>query len=176
MSPLHRSQSLPHARELASKTCEFLEMQGRQSLKTFGAGAGELQPNDPVILFVPSPAYQAVRISTVDETHRAVVAQQQVVGHLANGWAFGIAVPSYGKQQLVLSGRQAGGARLLFAPTLKVPKPGSQGEEPAIDVVRQAHSWHDIIVTRCNGSMFAVLLPSGACLVLGLSAEARGYD
>src|SRR5665213_3648047 len=103
MSPLHRSQSLPHARELASKTCEFLEMQGRQSLKTFGAGAGELQPNDPVILFVPSPAYQAVRISTVDETHRAVVAQQQVVGHLANGWAFGIAVPSYGKQQLVLS-------------------------------------------------------------------------
>jgi hypothetical protein len=105
-----------------------------------------------------------------------VVAQQQVVGHLANGWAFGIAVPSYGKQQLVLSGRQAGGARLLFAPTLKVPKPGSQGEEPAIDVVRQAHSWHDIIVTRCNGSMFAVLLPSGACLVLGLSAEARGYD
>jgi hypothetical protein len=157
MGPLYRSQSLPHARELASQTFELFEMQSRQSLKSLCAGRGEAQPDHPVILLVPGPAYQAIRISTVDETHRAVVAQQQVVGHLANGWALGIAVPSDGKQQLVLSGRQAGGARLLFAPPLKVPKPGSQGEEPAIDVVRQTQSCHDIIVTRCNGPILALL-------------------
>jgi hypothetical protein len=39
-----------------------------------------------------------------------------------------------------------------------VPKPGSQGEEPAIDVVGQAHSCHDTIVTRCNGPIRALLV------------------
>jgi hypothetical protein len=48
----------------------------------------------------------------------------------------------------VLGSSEPGGPGLLFAPAFEAPHPCSQGEQASVRVVREFHSYHDIIVVR----------------------------
>ncbi len=101
-----------------------------------------------MVIGIPDANDEACSVSSVDEADRAVMAQQEVVGHFADCGAPGIGMPADREQQLVLCGRQARRPRLALAPALELPEPGAQGEQASIDVVRQSQSCHDNIVLR----------------------------
>jgi len=64
----------------------------------------QLQPDHPMVIAVSDPSQQSGRFGAIHEAHGAVVAQQQLVGDVADLGSAGIDVPSNRKQQLVLSG------------------------------------------------------------------------
>jgi hypothetical protein len=74
-----------------------------------------------VVLSVAVTGNQASRIGPVHQSHRTVVAQQQVVGHLANRGSPRIFMTPYGQEELVLSRGQPSSVRLLLAPAFEVP-------------------------------------------------------
>ena len=109
MGTLHGRQSFPRAGELGRQAYELFEVQGRESLETLRAVGGEMQSNHPMILVVSGAGDQTGGVSPVDEPNRAVMEQQQIVRHLSDGRTTGITMPPDGQEQLVLSGREAGG-------------------------------------------------------------------
>ena len=122
---LARQQAPPGARERATQSTEFLEVEIRQCVEALATGRGELHPHDAVILRVTHPRDQPCRVGAIHEPHRAVVAEEEVVGDLADGRAAAVGVPADGEQQLVLGRRQAGGLRLLVAPAKKPSQAGT---------------------------------------------------
>ena len=104
---LHRRQSFPRCRELGGQAFELFEVESRECLETLGAIFGEMQSDHPMVLVVSGAGDQTGRVGPVDEPDRTVMEQEEVVGHLPNGRAAGIAVPTYGQEKLVLGGRQA---------------------------------------------------------------------
>ena len=106
MQPLHRCQVLPRSRELEGEAFEFFEMEGRERLKAFGADFGELNADDTMILGVPGARDQPSSVSTVHKTDCAVVAQQEVVRHLADSGTTGVPMSADREEQLVLGGSQ----------------------------------------------------------------------
>lgn len=124
METLYRCQIPPRAWEFEGKAVEFFEVDGRERLEAFGTDFGELDADDSVIFWVPSASDQASRVSTVDEADSAVMAQQEIVRHLADSGTARVCVATNGQQQLVLSRRQPGRLRLLFAPTFEVAQAG----------------------------------------------------
>jgi hypothetical protein len=111
-------------------------MESRESLETLGSVSREMQPDHATILSVAGATDETGGISPVDEPDRTVVEQQQVVGHLSNGWAARIVVPPYSQKKLVLGGRQASRLCLLLAPAFEMTQPGPQPEQTGIDVIR----------------------------------------
>ena len=102
MSPLDRGQIFPSSREVRRKSLELFEVESRKDLQSFGAVVGEMQSDNPVIVFVSGPAHQTGHISAVNETDRTVVEEEQIVGYLSDRRTPGIAVASDGQEQLVL--------------------------------------------------------------------------
>ncbi|HEY5431632.1 MAG TPA: hypothetical protein VIK04_21140 [Solirubrobacteraceae bacterium] len=78
---------------------------------------------------------KAGRLSAVNQADGAVVAQDKVVGDLANRRSEGIAVASHGEEQLVLRGGQAARSGLLLAPMQEAPETRTKLQEPLVVVV-----------------------------------------
>jgi predicted acyl esterase len=64
-----------------------------------------------VVVGVADPGHQAGGVGAVDEAHGAAVAQEEIVGDLADGGPPGVGVPRHGQEQLVPGGGQPGRRR-----------------------------------------------------------------
>ena len=163
MRSLHWRQALPCAWELESQAFKFFEVEGGEYLDPFGTDARETQSDDPTVIGIPSAGDESGGVGTVHETHSAVMAQEEVVGDLADGRTAPIAATPNGQKQLVLGGRQAGGFRLLLAPSFEMAEAGPQPQQAGISVVGQAHSltissWYDeyVVLVRPDGCRSSV--------------------
>jgi len=107
-----------------------------------------MQSDNPVIVFVSGPAHQTSRNRAVNETHRTVVDEEQIVGYFSDRWTTGITMPSDGQQQLVLGWSEASGARLALAPAFEMAEPRTQSQQTGVDGIGQTHSCQDIILAR----------------------------
>jgi hypothetical protein len=95
-----------------------------------------VQPDDPVVVPVLTPSDEPGGLGSIDQADCAVVAQQQVFGHVADGRPAPIGMTPNGEQQLVLSRRDAGRLGLLLAPAQEAPEPGAELEQPAVIGIR----------------------------------------
>ena len=100
---------------------------------------GELQADDPVVLRVTYPLDQLGRDGPVDQPDGTVMAQQQVVGDLADRGPTVIGVPPDGQQELVLCRGQPGALRLLLTPAHETPQARSQRQQILIVGISQNH-------------------------------------
>ena len=121
MGPPDRAKVLPSSGEGGSKPFELFEVESGQDLQSLGTLFGELQPNNPVVVFISGPVDKTCCVSAVDETDCAVVQKEQVVGYLADGRATRITVSTYRQQELMLGGREIRGAGLTLAPAFEMP-------------------------------------------------------
>jgi hypothetical protein len=148
MGPLHRSQADPCTGQLERQSFELLEVEGRQRFDPFGAVVGQVQPDDTAIFPVSGATDKARGVGAVNEAHRAVMAKEQIVGHLPDRRPTRICMAPDGKKELMLSGRESRDTSLLLAPAFEVAQTGPQREQARISRVRQCHSLHDIISIR----------------------------
>jgi hypothetical protein len=117
---LDRPETGPGARDIEGKSVELFEMERRQSLESSRPVFGQLQSYDPVVVVAAGAQDQPGGLGAVDEADCTVVAEQQVVGDLADSRAPRIRMPADGEQELVLGGCEPGGLSLLGAPRLEV--------------------------------------------------------
>ena len=123
----------------APEPAQLLEMGLGQRLQALAPRRGELQADDPVVLGVAHPLDQLGRDGPVDQPDGTVVAQQQVVGDLADGRATAIGMPPDGQQQLVLRRGQPGPLRLLLAPADEPAQAGPQRQQVLVVGIPQNH-------------------------------------
>jgi len=121
-------QALPEVWQLMRQTPQLLEVKRRQRGEPVLSFWRQLQPHYPMVIVVADPSQQPRRFGAIHQAHGAVVAEQQLVGDVANLGPPGINVPSNRKQQLVLSGGQPGRSRLGFAPMLEPPQASTKGQ------------------------------------------------
>ena len=119
MGSLHWCQSFPCSWELESQALELFEMEGRQCFEPLGTGLCKTKPDDTMVLVISDPSDQTNGLCAIDETDRAVVTKEQVVGHLPDGRPPRVTVPAHGQHELMLGGCQTCGSSLLFAPSLE---------------------------------------------------------
>jgi len=81
-----------------------------------------------MVIAVSDASEQPGRFGAVHEAHGAVVAQQQLVGDVADLGSAGINVPSNREQQLMLGGGQPGRSCPILAPMLEPPQASAKGE------------------------------------------------
>lgn len=136
MGALDRAKVLPRAGEVGSKSLELFEVQRGKDFQSLGALNGQTQTHHPMVIVVSGPSDQTRGVGTVDEADGAVVQKEQVVSDLANSRATGIAVSPYRQQQLMLGRREPRSTSLALAPTLEMAKPGPQGQQSGVDLVR----------------------------------------
>lgn len=121
---LVRLEILPGRREVEREAFELLDVEGGERLESLRTHSGEREADDPVIVVVPDADHETGLDGAVDETDRAVVAEQEVVRHLADGRPSRVTVAADREQQLVLGRCEAGRLRLLLAPALESSQPG----------------------------------------------------
>lgn len=109
-----------------------------------------MEPDDTMVVLGPGANDEPCRFGPVDEANRAVVTKEQIVGNLTDGWTLWTAVPSNGKQELMLRGRQASSPGLMLTPSLEVAQTSSERQESGVGRIRQHHSRYDIILLRCK--------------------------
>ena len=139
MQGLARQEAPPRAGERATQPAELLEVEVGQCIQALAAVRGELQAYDAVVPGVAHPLDQPGRVSPVHESDRAVVAEEEVVGHLPDGRTAPVGVATDGEQQLVLGRREAGGLRLLVAPAKETSQAGAQCQKVLVVGVPQLH-------------------------------------
>ena len=122
-------QLVKHRREVA----QFGQMRGGEVTELVLAEFGEHDPDDPAVLVIARPADEPGVFGPVDEFHRAVVAQQQVPGQLADGRRRSVSLDR--DEQLVLRGRQARVARPRLAPAQEFAQAGTEGQQVLIVVL-----------------------------------------
>ena len=105
-------------------------------MQCFGAAGSEVQPDDPVVVAVLNPADEPGGLRSVDQPDRAVMAQEQVLGHVADRRTAPIGMTSNGEQQLMLGRRDAGRLGLLLAPAQEAAEPGAELEQPPVVGIR----------------------------------------
>ena len=97
MSPLDWGQIFPRSREVRRKSLELFEVKSRKNLQSFSAVSCEMQSDNPMIVFVSGPTHQTGHNRAVNETHRTVVDEEQIVGYFSDRRTTGIIVPSDGQ-------------------------------------------------------------------------------
>jgi CIC family chloride channel protein len=105
---------------------------GAEPTQCPGAGLGEPQSDDPLVIRIPDPAHETGINGAVDQSDGAVVAHQQRVGDVTNGGTARVGVAPHREEQLVLRGRESFDAGLLLAPPEKTPQRGAHREELAV--------------------------------------------
>jgi hypothetical protein len=115
-----------------------------------------MEPDDTVVVLGPGANDEPCRFGAVDKADRAVVTKEQIICNLADGWILRTAVPSNGKQKLMLRRRQSGSLCLLFTPSLEVAQTSPERQESGVGRIRQHHSCYDIILLRCKSPNVAI--------------------
>jgi hypothetical protein len=90
-----------------------------------------------VVVGVDGSPDDAGRLGAIDQLDRAVVPQQQILGHLADRRASAVVVPGDRQQELMLGGREPEGSRAIVAPAQETPELGSEGQEAAVVLVKE---------------------------------------
>ena len=139
MQGLARQKAPPGARERATQPAELLEVEVGQCIQVLATVRRQLQAYDAVVPRVAHPLDQPSRVGPIHESHRAVVAEEEVVRHLPDGRTAPVGVATDGEQQLVLGRREAGGLRLLVAPAKEASQAGAQCQKVLIIGVPQLH-------------------------------------
>jgi hypothetical protein len=119
---LDGTKVFPRARKVRSQPRELFEVKRGKDLEPFGALLGEMQSDDPVIVFVASPAHETCRVRPINEADRAVVQEQKIVGDLSDGRTTVVAMSTNGQEELVLGRGETGCPRLVLTPPLEVPE------------------------------------------------------
>ena len=101
-----------------------------------GAAGSEVQPHDPVVVAVLTAADEPGGLRPVDQADGSVVAQKEVLGHVADGRSAPVGMTPDGEQQLVLGRRDAGRLGLLLAPAQEATEPGAELEQPPVVGIR----------------------------------------
>jgi hypothetical protein len=101
---------------------QAVQVRPGQLLQDLLAVCRQADPDHPAVLPVRGPLHQARGLGAVHQLHRAVRAQQQVAGQIADRRRQATRVPLDRHQQLVLDVRQPGGLGLVLAPALKAPQ------------------------------------------------------
>ncbi len=96
-------------------------MLGGQRFKALASLRRELQTNNPMIFGIADPLDETCGNRPVDESYGAVMAQEQIVGHLAHRRAPSVAVTPDGEEELMLGRRKTSLLCLLLAPTQEPP-------------------------------------------------------
>lgn len=114
---------------------------------------GHGHPHDAMVVLVAVLDDEARCLGSIDETDRAVVTQQEVLGHIADRREFIACMAADGEHELVLRRGDAGSFGLLLAPLQEPTQCGAQGEQLAIVLIRNAPShvlnisFHDMTVS-----------------------------
>jgi hypothetical protein len=111
---------------------------GRQRREPALTLAGQRQADDPLILGVGEALDEAEALGAIDELDHAVVAQEEVVGDVADRRRS--AMTSNRQEQLVLRPREADGLRLVLAPVEEPAEPVAEGQEALEVVIGEASS------------------------------------
>jgi hypothetical protein len=101
---------------------------GRECGQLALAGGREGEADDAVVLTIGDAAHESGLAGAVDELDDAVVAQQEMVGDLADRRR--ATVPADGEKQLVLGGRQSRALRLSLAPAKELAETVAELEQP----------------------------------------------
>ena len=98
---------------------------------------GQLDARDPAVARIRPAPDQSCRHRPMHQFDRAVRAQEQVLGHLADGWRqlAGMALERH--QELVLDVGEPGRAGLLLAPVLEP----AQGDPEGQEILEISASW-----------------------------------
>jgi hypothetical protein len=86
---------------------------------------------------VTHPEDQSGDHGPIDQAHGAVVAKQEMVGHLAHRRILPAGVAPDGQEELVLGGGEAHGGGLFLAPSKEPTEAGSKLQETAVLGVRE---------------------------------------
>jgi hypothetical protein len=128
-------ETCPQWSEVIGEPIQFLEVPTRQPAEEAGTLPGERQSDEPAVGGIAHATDEADCLSALCELGGAVVAQDETVGHVADGRSPPIVMPSYGQEQLVLTRGDARSPGLLLAPVEEPSKVGPQGQQPAVVVV-----------------------------------------
>lgn len=118
-------------------------------------GLGELDPDDPGVPRIWSPAHEASRFRPVQQPDRAVPLHHQVVRDLAHGGRRGPRVALDGYQQLMLHMGQAHLAGLVLAPALEPAQRDAEGEKVLEILLRRLNEAAPLIPVGINIPSFA---------------------
>jgi hypothetical protein len=101
-------QPLPGGGDIERQPLDLLQMQGGQRLQALSALRGQMQPDRSVVLCVALARDQSGGVGAVDQPDRRVVAEQEVVGGLADRRPARVRVAADRQQQLMLRRGQSG--------------------------------------------------------------------
>lgn len=107
-------------------------MESRQRLESLLTFLGEMQPHQAMILAISATDDQTGLVRSIDESDHAVMPEQEIVRHLADGRSARICVAAYGQEELMLGGGEPSGAGLLLTPPGEVPQASAEGEQVRI--------------------------------------------
>jgi hypothetical protein len=100
---------------------------GGQRLQLGFSGCGEAEADDPLILRIAGPLHQAGAHGPIDQLDGAVVAQQQVLGDIADRRR--ATVSPDGEEELMLRSGDPDRLRLLLAPPQEAAEPVTKAQE-----------------------------------------------
>ena len=119
------------------------------------AHRSQAQAYDPLVIGVGAAFHEARRGCAIDQSHCAVMAQEESVGNRADRWSERLVEAADRQQQLVLGGREAECGRLVFTPSGETTEGGSEREELSvlgiIEVVGGTRSHKVYRITICSG-------------------------
>ncbi len=106
------------------------------------AKRGEREPHDPSVRRVTAANDQPCFGSAVDELRCAVLAEEQRLRDIADGWWTRARVTTDRQQQLVLRWREARAVCLFLTPVLEPAEPDPQLQEPLVIGIGRLASMH----------------------------------
>jgi hypothetical protein len=115
--------------EHGSEPVQALQVRLGQALQDLVPRTRQADPDDPPVVGVWLAVDQAGGLSTVDEFHRAVRAQQHVLGQVADGGGLRSGMPLDGDQELMLNMSEAGLTGLVLAPALELAQRDTELEQ-----------------------------------------------
>ncbi len=134
----------PPLGKLRGEAFELFEVERREALESGSSRCRQVKADDPTVVPVTRPLDQPCAVGPIDEPDDTVMAEEQIVGHLADGRTPTIGMPADGEQELVLRGGEPGCPCLVFAPAFEASQTRPDGEQTPVVIVRKPRSCHDV--------------------------------
>ena len=130
---------------------QLVEVLLAERLELARALLGEAQAHDAEVVVVLAARDQPGLLGAIDEPDRAVMAQHEVAGDVADGRSARVVMTADGEQQLVLGRGEARGLGVLLAPAQEPAQTGAQLEEPPVVLVGGRGAIAGIVAPRDGG-------------------------
>jgi hypothetical protein len=128
-------QTVEEAADARREARQLLDVYLGQALEHARAARSEAEADDTAVVGIVRAPHQPCLLRTVDELHRAVMAQQQRVRDVADRGSPIAMVAADGEEQLVLRRRDAGGDSLRLAPVQELAQRGPELEQTLVVAV-----------------------------------------